>query len=58
MEGTIQGTKKIPITLKSLFEDSNNKNIQLSHINLKKGNIYKIKEEDIQLYSLNLKNLK
>ena len=58
IEGTIQGTKKIPITLKSLFEDSNNKTIQLNHISSKNGNLYKIKEEDIQLYSLNLKKPK
>ena len=48
----------MPITLKSLFEDSNNKTIQLNHISSKNGNLYKIKEEDIQLYSLNLKKPK
>ena len=54
IEGTIKGTKKIPLTLKSLFEDKLNTNIELNNSISKKKDEYKIKNEDIELYSLNL----
>ena len=47
IEGTINGTKNIPPTLKSIFQDKINTNIQL---NKKVNNQYKIKEEDVSEY--------
>ena len=54
IEGTIKGTKKIPLTLKSLFEDKINNKIELNNSISKIKDEYKIKNDDIEVYSLNL----
>ena len=54
IEGTIKGIKKTPLTLKSLFEDKVNNKVELNNTYSKIKDEYKIKNEDIELYSLNL----
>ena len=56
IEGTIQGYKIIPITLKSIFEGKVKDSIKLNNDSLKNP-IFKIKDEDIQIITtINLNN--
>ena len=55
IEGTIIGKKRIPPTLKSLFQDKINTKIQLDDYRPKKSDLYNLKNVDISNYDLNLK---
>ena len=56
MKGTVQTTKKIPPTLKSIFEGKVKDSIKLNNDSLKNP-LFKIKDEDIQIITtINLNN--